>query len=213
MEYENQGLMQESMGGSPNYKVILFDLGGVLLKLRDPISTFGLQIDEGEFLRNWIMSPSMRAFESGQIDGNEFAQRMITEMNFPMGWQELLNRFNDWPDGFYPKAIELVGCIPSRYKCAVLSNTNALHWQRADAPGNFGNRFDRCFLSYESGLLKPDQASYLQVIESYACRPEEILFFDDHPVNVEAAGTEGITSVRVQGPDELEAGLIAASVI
>jgi len=51
------------------------------------------------------------------------------------------------------------------------------------------------------------------VIESYACRPEEILFFDDNPVNVEAAETEGITSVRVQGPDELEASLIAASII
>ena len=62
-------------------------------------------------------------------------------------------------------------------------------------------------------MLKPDQACFLQVIESYACRPEEILFFDDNPVNVEAAGTEGIASVQVQGPDELEAGLIAASVI
>ncbi len=205
--------MQESMGSPENYKVILFDLGGVLLKLRDPISTFGLQIDDSDFLRTWIMSPSVRAFESGQIDCDEFAERVITEMKLPMDGQELLDRFNNWPDGFYPKAIELVGRIPLRYECAILSNTNALHWQQADVPGKFGNRFDRCFLSYESGLLKPDQACFLQVIESYACRPEEILFFDDNPLNVEAAGAEGIASVRVQGPDELEAGLIAASVI
>ena len=205
--------MLGSMSGPENYKIILFDLGGVLLKLRDPISTFGLQIDENEFLRTWIMSPSVRAFESGQIDGDEFARRMIVEMKLPIDSQELLNRFNNWPDGFYPKAIELVGRIPSRYTCAILSNTNAVHWQQVDVPGNFGERFDRYFLSYESGLLKPDQESFLQVIASYACRPEEILFFDDNPVNVAAAGNEGIKSVRIQGPEELEAGLTAASII
>lgn len=201
------------MSNSQNYKVILFDLGGVLLKLRDPVSTFELQVDETEFLRTWIMSPSVRALESGQIGGNEFARRIIAEMELPMGWQELLDRFNNWPDGFFPKAIELVGRIPPRYSCAILSNTNAVHWQQVDVPGNFGDRFDRYFLSYESGLLKPDQESFLQVVTSYACRPEEILFFDDNPVNVAAASNEGITSVRIQGPDDLEAGLMAAAII
>ena len=54
------------MGKLKNFKVILFDLGGVLLELRDPISTFGLDIDASEFLRTWIMSPSLRALESGR---------------------------------------------------------------------------------------------------------------------------------------------------
>ncbi len=201
------------MGVSDKHKVILFDLGGVLLKLRDPISTFGLQIDEAEFLRTWIMSPSVRALESGQVDAREFAQRMIAEMELPMSWQELLKRFNNWPDGFYPKAIDLLGRIPSRYPCAILSNTNAVHWQQVDLPGKFGNRFDRYFLSYESGLLKPDQDSFLQVSASYACRPEEIIFFDDNPLNVAAAGNAGMSSVCVRGPDELEAGLLAAGII
>ena len=205
--------MQQNMSGSKNFKVILFDLGGVLLKLRDPISTFGLQIDENEFLSTWIMSPSVRALESGQIDGDEFARRLVAEMKLPMDWQELLERFNDWPDGFYTKAVELVGRIPSRYTCAILSNTNAVHWHLVDLPGNFGDRFDRYFLSYESGLLKPDPESFLQVTESYACRAEEILFFDDNPLNVEAARNEGMTSVRIQGPDELEASLMASAVI
>ncbi len=201
------------MGGSDKYKVILFDLGGVLLKLRDPISTFGLQIDETEFLQTWIMSPAVRALESGQIDGEEFAQRMISEMELPMSWQELLKRFDNWPDGLYPKAIDLLGRIPSRYSCAILSNTNAVHWQQVNVPGNFGSRFDRYFLSFESGLLKPDPDSFLEVIASYACRPEEILFYDDNPLNVAAAGNAGMASFRIRGPDELEIALINAAVI
>ncbi len=201
------------MSGSNEYKVILFDLGGVLLKLRDPISTFELQIDESEFLRTWIVSPSVRALESGQIDGEEFSKRMIAEMQLPINWQELLKRFDNWPAGFYPKAIELLARIPSQYSCAILSNTNAVHWQQVDVPGNFGNRFERYFLSYETGLLKPDPDSFLQVIASYACRPEEIMFYDDNPLNVAAAANVGMDSVRIQAADELETNLIAANII
>jgi len=201
------------MSRSNEYKVILFDLGGVLLKLRDPISAFELPIDESEFLRTWIVSPSVRALESGQIDGEEFSKRMIAEMQLPMSWQELLRRFNNWPDGFYPKAIELLARIPSQYSCAILSNTNAVHWQQVDVPGNFGNRFERYFLSYETGLLKPDPDSFLQVVAGYACRPEDILFYDDNPLNVAAAADVGMIAVRIQGEDQLEAGLIAAGII
>ena len=201
------------MSGPNEFKVILFDLGGVLLKLRDPISAFELPIDQSEFLRTWIVSPAVRALECGQIDGEEFSKRLIAEMQLPMSWQELLRRFNNWPDGFYPKAIKSLARIPSQYSCAILSNTNAVHWQQVDVPGNFGNRFERYFLSYESGLLKPDPDSFLQVIASYDCRPGEILFYDDNPLNVAAAVAVGMVSIRIQGADELETDLIAAGII
>jgi putative hydrolase of the HAD superfamily len=201
------------MGTLADYKIILFDLGGVLLRLRDPISTFGLDIDESEFLHTWILSPSVRALESGRISCEEFAKRIVDELALPMDWPELLERFDNWPGGIYPRAIDLIHRIPSRYTCAILSNTNAVHWQRVDVSGHFGDRFDRLFLSYESGLLKPDQESFLQVITSYGCLPREILFFDDNPVNVSAARNEGITAIRIEGPGQLELALTEAGII
>ena len=201
------------MGKLKNIKVILFDLGGVLLELRDPISTFRLDIDRSEFLRTWIMSPSVRALESGQITSKDFAQRIVDEMELSMDWQELLRRFDSWPAKIYPRAIDLIDRIPSNLACAILSNTNAVHWERIDVPGNFGDRFDRYFLSYESGLLKPDRESFLQVSTDYDCRPEEILFFDDNPVNVVAAKKESINAVCVQGVEELETALINNGIV
>jgi putative hydrolase of the HAD superfamily len=94
-----------------------------------------------------------------------------------------------------------------------LSNTNAVHWQQIDVSGHFGHRFDRYFLSYESGLLKPDGASFSQVTTDYGCQPREILFFDDNPVNVDAARQAGIRSARVVGLGQLEAALIEAEII
>ncbi len=201
------------MGKLKNFKVILFDLGGVLLELRDPISTFRLDIDTAEFLRTWIMSPSVRALESGQITSKDFAQRIVDEMALPMDWQELLRRFDSWPAKIYPKAIDLIDRIPSTFACAILSNTNAVHWEQIDVPGNFGDRFDRYFLSYESGLLKPGRESFLQVSTDYACWPEEILFFDDNPVNVAAAKKESINAVGVQGVEELDTAVINNGIV
>ena len=196
-----------------DYKVILFDLGGVLLDLSDPVSTFGLEIDESDFLRTWILSPAVRALESGRINGEEFARQITGEMKLSIDWKELLRRFEAWPKGFYPKAIDLVGRIPHRINCAILSNTNEIHWPQTDVADHFGERFDRFFLSYQTGLLKPDQAAFLQVVASYGCSPQEILFFDDNPLNVEAATSEGIASVRVEGPAQLEAALLDAGLI
>ena len=196
-----------------DYKVILFDLGGVLLDLSDPVSTFSLDIDESDFLRTWILSPAVRALESGNIGAEEFARQIIEEMELSIDWQELLHRFKSWPKGFYPKSIDLVGRIPPRFDCAILSNTNEIHWPQTDVAAHFGGRFDRFFLSYQSGVLKPDQEAFTQVIASYGCLANEILFFDDNPMNVEAARNEGIESVRVEGPDQLEAALIDAGLI
>jgi len=124
-----------------------------------------------------------------------------------------LRRFDSWPAKIYPRAIDLIDRISSTFSCAILSNTNAVHWERIDVPGNFGNRFDRYFLSYESGLLKPDRESFLQVSAGYACRPEEILFFDDNPVNVAAAKKESINAVCVQGIEELETALVNNGIV
>ncbi len=52
-------------------RVPLFDLGGVLLKLQDPIETVGLQIDAAEFKQQWLRSPSVRQCENGVIDTEE----------------------------------------------------------------------------------------------------------------------------------------------
>ena len=62
-------------------------------------------------------------------------------------------------------------------------------------------------------MLKPDRESFLQVSAGYACRPEEILFFDDNPVNVAAAKKESINAVCVQGIEELETALVNNGIV
>lgn len=188
-------------------KVVLFDFGGVLLRLHDPVETFGIGDTLDDFNRCWIHSPSVVAHESGQIDANQFGERIVAEMELPYSPQEFIQRFGNWPDRISSDTASLVQRIPAAFDCAILSNTNELHWAAQDIPGVFGGRIDRCFLSFETGLIKPQAAAFHQVADAYSCAPSSILFIDDNPINVSAATAAGMRARLCPGVEALESVL------
>ena len=191
------------MQTSREIRVLLFDLGGVLLNLRDPIATFGLQISKAEFKVQWLQSPSVCKFESGAIDAEEFAKSIVAEAELPYDWREFLERFDSWPNRLFDQTLSVLQAIPPSYRCALLSNINALHWEREDIAGPLAGCFDRLFLSYQTGFTKPDREAYELVVKTYGCQPDEVLFFEDSPTNVAAAADFGIQAVLAAGIDEV----------
>jgi putative hydrolase of the HAD superfamily len=197
MEHEDSKLMAHD----DPFKVILFDLGGVLLRLNDPIETFGLQINQNEFKERWLRSPSVRTFESGAMSTEEFARNIVAEAELPYDWQEFRQRFDAWPDQLFDQTLSVLQAIPAKFKRALLSNINALHWGRNDIAGKLAGCFDQSFLSYETGLVKPDREAFELVVNTYDCKPCEILFFDDSPLNIAAAENYGMQAVLAVGID------------
>ena len=189
--------------------MILFDLGGVLLHLRDIGSNFDITGDEHKFLRSWLLSPAVRDFERGAIVAEEFGRRIVSEMRLPYDWQDFLQRFDRWPESVYPGVPELLADLSARYNLALLSNTNAVHWGRADIAGVLDPLFDGVFLSFRTGLLKPDRDSFEQVMQHYDCAASEILFLDDNPLNIEAASAMGINACVTRGMDDIRSTLAA----
>lgn len=201
------------MNTQDDIRIILFDIGGVLLELNNPVTTFGVDFGEAEFHRRWLMSPSVRNFESGGSTAQEFAESVRAELQLPYDAATFLDRFNAWPGRLFTYAIELVRRIDDQYVCAILSNTNALHWQSFGIDEAFAGRFDRQFLSYETGLLKPDDEAFAHVVDEYRCRPEQILYFDDNPLNVAAADRLGIRAVQSREEASLTAALEGLGII
>jgi glucose-1-phosphatase len=182
--------------------LVVFDLGGVLLRLRDPIANFGIAGAQGEFLERWLMSPSVRDFERGAIDAGVFAERVVAELGLPFTCEAFLERFDAWPEALHPDTPALLDSIPEGVRSALLSNTNAAHWGRSDIAGVLSGRFDWEFLSFRTGLLKPDAEAYRHVIDTCGVNPEEVLFFDDNPRNVQAASRIGISAHSCTCPAE-----------
>lgn len=197
-------------------RVVLFDLGGVLVELSGVpvmLEWMGDRTSPENLLKIWLKSPVVRAFETGQITAEEFADELITEMLLPVEKDRLLGEFARWPRNLFPGALELVGRIPPRYLRATLSNTNALHWPRLMTEMGLGQVFDHHFASHLTGKIKPDEEAFHHVADKLGCRADEILFLDDSPLNVEAASTVGMQAVQVKGTMAAEQALAQFGIV
>ena len=172
------------------------------MHLRDPLRTFRLPGTQAAFFDRWLLSPAVREHERGAIGIAAFAARMVAELGLTMEPEEFIERFRAWPKRLYPETADLLAAIPENIPRVLLSNTNAAHWARADISGALEGLFDRQFLSFRTGLLKPDAAAFEQVLEAYAVAPRNVLFFDDSPHNVDAASRLGIEARLCRGPGQ-----------
>ncbi len=188
-------------------RVLLFDVGGVLVQLSGVevmLGWLGQTLTVEELWRMWLHSVPVRQFETGQIGANEFALRVVSEFGLPVEPQRFLDAFVSWPTGLYPGTLEMLARIPRSYRRVLLSNSNGLHWPRVVNEFGLGAAFDRHFVSHLTGRIKPDAEAFAQVVESLGCAPAEVLFLDDNSINVEAARRFGMQAFRVRGAAETQ---------
>lgn len=198
------------MGVSADIDVILFDLGGVLLELGpSPVPEKALTDGQQFELGHWFRSETAIAFETGRIGASQFARELIDGLGLKCSEPELVDFFTAWPRGLFPGAIELLDDLRGRYRLALLTNTNELHWPRFVDEFDLPQRFDAVFASHLLGLAKPGREIFLRVSQSLGAAPESILFLDDHVENVNAAAALGFQARLVRGFDELEQTLRA----
>ncbi len=187
--------------------VVLFDMGGVVVELGPLDELLGWTMPADEFWPRWLASPAVRAFERGRCTVDEFAVDLRAEFELPLGESDVVERFARFPRGLFPGAAAMVEEVRHRVTTAVLSNTNALHWEtQIDAP-TIAGLFDRRFLSYELGLVKPDADIFQRVLADLARPAETVLFLDDNQISVDAARREGLRAHRVWGVGEARAVL------
>jgi putative hydrolase of the HAD superfamily len=190
------------------FELLLFDLGGVLIDFAgfDELGRLLPGVtDRAEVRRRWIESDSVRRFERAEISPRPFAEGVIEELGLDLSPDEFLTAFVDWARGPYPGARSLLERIPASYRLACLSNSNELHTplhRRSIDP-----LMERYYFSDELGLVKPEREIFEHVVADLEISPERIAFFDDTPVNVEAAREIGMIAFEVDGISALEAQL------
>jgi putative hydrolase of the HAD superfamily len=183
-------------------RVVLFDVGGVLVQLSGVATVLGWVADRWtppELWRRWLHSPAVRAFETGRCDADTFAADLVAELELGVEPAAFLESFAGWPTGLYPGAHELVARIPGHITRALLSNSNALHWDRVVEDFGLGALFEHRFVSHLTGRIKPDPDAFEHVVSSLGCDPASVFFLDDNLVNVEAALATGMQGAVVSG--------------
>jgi len=183
------------------FSIILFDLGNVLVRLDYAafLRTLGFdhQMTEAELYH--LLEDESRAFEMGKASATEFLdvvnkklRRSYTFDQFREAWVSIL-------PSAVPGSRELLERLAGRYRLMMLSNTNELHFQHTFNMLPVLQRFERFFLSYEIGTLKPDPSIYQYVLEHVDVPAQRILFIDDLEKNIQAAKSVGMSGIVFRG--------------
>ena len=179
-------------------KVILFDLGRVLVdfdhkRAAERISAFCPKTAI-EIYNLFFESQVTVAFEAGKITPKGFYLEVKNMLNLKLSYDSFVPI---WNDIFFlsPKnrsVFRLANSLRAYYKTAMLSNINVLHYEYVKKNFPVFGVFDKIFLSFELGAIKPDKKIYEQVIRQLQVSPQEIFYTDDRAELVESAKSLGI---------------------
>jgi HAD superfamily hydrolase (TIGR01509 family) len=192
------------MSTEQRFEVLLFDLGGVLMDFAgfDELAQFMPESPGRSEIRDrWIRCEAVRRFERGEIARDEFATSVIRELQIDLTPSDFLTKFVEWAREPSAEAISLLRRLGREYRIAALSNANELHTPLHRR--RFKDVIDTFYFSDEIGAVKPDREIYEHVIRDLGLPPHRIAFFDDTPVNVEAAREAGLIAYAVDGIADL----------
>ncbi|MBT3313007.1 MAG: HAD family phosphatase [Anaerolineae bacterium] len=188
-------------------KVIIFDLGGVLVRTEDrtPRATLGLRFDKTYTEMDKVVfgNKSSGRASRGEISARDHMQNVMRSLALPET-DEAIQAFYDeffGGDKMDYSIIESIRSFRPQFRTALLSNA----WD--DLRGLLINKwaiddaFDEIFISAEMGIAKPDARIYEMVLEELGVAPGECVFVDDFIENIEAARKLGMYGIHFQDAD------------
>ena len=193
-------------------KAIVFDMGGVLIDL-DPDGCIRAFQDRMGFERiKEIIDPFVQKgiygdLEGGRITADEFRAAVLAESRPGCKPEDVDRCIDAMIAGMEPYKADVLRELSRKYPLYLLSNNNELglgrfHRLLEELGLDWRSVFREEFCSFRMKMLKPDPAFFREAVRRIGLPPEEILFVDDSPVNVEAARSVGINAVLCpQGGD------------
>ncbi len=178
---------------------IVFDLGRVLVGF-DPegyLRSFGFDEDTVQRLLKVIFGPRWRFYDRGDYAcvgdlGEELARDHPEDADLI---RQVLR--SDWVKIHTLKedtAAYLHELKTRGYRIYMLSNLAKESYEFVRGY-DFFSELDGGVFSYQEHVIKPDEKIYRILLDRYALLPEETLFLDDSPENIEAAQRLGIRGI------------------
>lgn len=191
------------------YKNIIFDLGGVILdidydRMAESFRDLGLK----DFSTLYTLLRQERLFddfEMGLISAADFRNRLRTYATRPVTDREIDDAWNSILIGLPKENVDMLFDLHENHRLFLLSNTNEIHEKefRAMIERRYGEYifdriFEKMYLSHHLHLRKPDEAVFQKVISAHDLVPEETVFIDDSPRNIEGAKRAGLETVLLE---------------
>jgi len=177
-------------------KNIIFDFGGVLIDLDRErcIQNFkALGINIENIVSTTHSKGVFMELEKGDITPEQFRNELrnmtsqsVTDEQIDDAWISILQTVPQYK-------LDLLLKLRKKYRTYLLSNTNSIHFEYSkkhvfEKDGrSLRDYFDHCFLSYEIGMIKPDDEIFEYVLNEAQIFARETIFIDDSVLNVDGA--------------------------
>lgn len=187
-------------------KNIIFDLGGVIITL-DPQEAIRRFLEIGlknavKQLDSYTQTGIFGDLERGKISDGQFRKEISLLANREVSWNECRYAWLGYAREVPKRNLEILRKLRREgYNLFLLSNTNPFMMSWVKSPnfdgegGSIDDYMDRCYLSYEIGVMKPDEQFFHHVLTTEQLVPSETLFIDDGPANIAVATRMGLVTM------------------
>ncbi len=197
-------------------KVLLFDLGGVIIDIDPSITINALKsmskkssedfnvLDYKYYKEESSLLNFFFEYEKGNINDDKFRNGIRKFANLDLSNDKIDHIWNYVIVKINQDLLDVVLSLKNRYKIMILSNTNFIHKVYYDklVVDIYGKTlkqlFDKVFYSYEIRSRKPELEIYQKVIDESSYSGKEILFFDDMKENLEIPKVIGMKTHHVE---------------
>lgn len=182
---------------------IVFDMGQVLVNFSAGLFTERLHLNEEDAVlirREVLQTTEWIRLDRGTISLDDALVQMQARLPHRLhgAAEYLVRRWND-PivpvDGMAELARDLKEAGYDLYLLSNAASRHADYWH--DVPGS--RYFSGTFISADYHLLKPEDAIYQAFFRKFGLKPEECLFIDDSPANIEASQNAGMDGIVFHG--------------
>lgn len=196
-------------------RAVFFDYGMVLTGPPDPAAHAALLRITGlpEERLDRLYWANRDAFDQGLLTGQGFWRKLAAEAGIDLsavaieelvGWDARMWMTVNPPMLDWQLVLKQRGLLT-----AIVSNLGDTVHQAMEREFRWLSRFDVLVWSYQLRVIKPDAAIYRYALEKLGVRPEEALYLDDRPANVEAAKALGMSGLVFSTVEQLRADLAA----
>jgi putative hydrolase of the HAD superfamily len=190
----------------------IFDLGGLFVADKGEAIHAAVANHVRVELERWLAAirPHLGEATLGKMTLLQVYTQAVQDLGLTASPDELLDchlrLYREFSSHQDQQMLELVRKLRPRHSVACLSNLEPEIAAIARASGLFAH-FDRCYLSVELGLKKPDASIYQAVLRDLGCTAGETVLIDDRSDNVVGAQRVGLNTIRFQSRTQLAKAL------
>ena len=184
-------------------KAVFFDLGGVIARTEDlePRTRLAksLGLTYADIDKLVFENESSKQASLGIITEKQHWQNIARLLNQPDSEIDRLHSEFFAGDRIDLKLVVFMRSLRPAYKVGLISNawSGLRSWIEEQ---NFADAFDEMVISAEVGHAKPDPRIYQSALQNLQVQPEESVFLDDLPANIEAARKIGMQAIHFKQP-------------